>query len=241
MPKLKTHKKTGLTGALKNMVGITQMRNLLPHHSEGTLDELGDQFPSSNKMHAAESKLLAAFKKTANTNKLTLRLSPYLKKLGEIVFGETSKTIRSGNWYGNDTTWRMVLDLNKILLYCTNQLYLGKKKRQRQISIIDAIIVGEGNGPLEATKKKMGYCIIGKNPVAVDTVGACLMGFDFEKIPMIKNSYAVAEMPLCGFRPQDIIIKIGARSYRIDNIPQRFIKKFEPHFGWKGHIENEQR
>ena len=237
MPKLKTHKKTGLTGALKNMVGITQMRNLLPQHSEGTPDELGDQFPPSNKMRAAESNLLAAFKKTANTNKLTLHLSPLIKKLGEIIFGETSKTIRSGNWYGNDTAWRMVLDLNKIFLYCSKDLRLKKKKRQRQITIMDAIIAGEGNGPLEATKKKVGYCIIGKNPVAVDTVCAHLMGFNFEKIPMIRNSYAISEMPLCNFKPQDIIVKVGGKSYRLDNIPKQFIKKLEPHFGWKGHIE----
>jgi hypothetical protein len=33
------------------------------------------------------------------------------------ILGETGKVIRSGNWHGNDTIWRMILDLNKILLY----------------------------------------------------------------------------------------------------------------------------
>ena len=35
LPKLKTHKKVGLTCALKNLVGINANKNWLPHHTEG--------------------------------------------------------------------------------------------------------------------------------------------------------------------------------------------------------------
>ena len=37
LPKLKTHKKAGLTGALKNMVGINGHKEYLPHHRKGEL------------------------------------------------------------------------------------------------------------------------------------------------------------------------------------------------------------
>ena len=47
LPKLKTHKKTGLTGALKNLVGINANKNWLPHHTEGTPATGGDQFPAA--------------------------------------------------------------------------------------------------------------------------------------------------------------------------------------------------
>ena len=36
VPKLKTHKKVGLTVNLKNLVGINGNKNWLPHHREGT-------------------------------------------------------------------------------------------------------------------------------------------------------------------------------------------------------------
>ena len=36
MPKLKTHKKCGVTISLKNLVGLNTNKNLLPHHSLGT-------------------------------------------------------------------------------------------------------------------------------------------------------------------------------------------------------------
>jgi uncharacterized protein (DUF362 family) len=35
LPKLKTHKKTGVTLALKNLVGINGDKNWLPHHRDG--------------------------------------------------------------------------------------------------------------------------------------------------------------------------------------------------------------
>ncbi|MEO6848115.1 MAG: DUF362 domain-containing protein, partial [Chthoniobacterales bacterium] len=47
IPKLKTHKKVGLTCALKNLVGINANKNWLPHHTEGMPEEGGDQFPVS--------------------------------------------------------------------------------------------------------------------------------------------------------------------------------------------------
>ena len=47
LPKLKSHKKVGVTCALKNLVGINANKNWLPHHTEGTPDQGGDQFPAS--------------------------------------------------------------------------------------------------------------------------------------------------------------------------------------------------
>jgi len=35
LPKLKTHKKAGITCSLKNLVGINGDKNWLPHHTEG--------------------------------------------------------------------------------------------------------------------------------------------------------------------------------------------------------------
>lgn len=119
LPKMKTHKKVGVTLNLKNLVGINGNKNWLPHHREGVPANGGDQFASSGLSQRLEHFLLAKFKKHFP------RLGPIrnyvggpAKKLGRAVFGDTNTTrIRSGNWYGNDTTCRMVLDLNRALRY----------------------------------------------------------------------------------------------------------------------------
>ena len=54
LPKMKTHKKTGITCSLKNLVGINGDKNWLPHHVEGTLANRGDEFPDSSPMRSIE-------------------------------------------------------------------------------------------------------------------------------------------------------------------------------------------
>jgi len=56
LPKLKTHKKTGVTLALKNLVGINGDKNLLPHHCVGSIDQGGDEYPGSNWLDAVRSR-----------------------------------------------------------------------------------------------------------------------------------------------------------------------------------------
>ena len=70
-----------------------------------------------------------------------------LKALGKDIFGDTNtNTIRSGNWYGNDTTWRMVIDLNRILMYAQSSGCLQAKPARRMFCIVDGIVGGDGNG-----------------------------------------------------------------------------------------------
>jgi uncharacterized protein (DUF362 family) len=51
LPKLKTHKKTGITVCMKNLVGINGNKNWLPHHREGTPAQGGDQFADDRWLH----------------------------------------------------------------------------------------------------------------------------------------------------------------------------------------------
>ena len=48
VPKLKTHKKAGVTGALKNLVGINGHKAYLPHHRKGGAGRGGDAYPGSS-------------------------------------------------------------------------------------------------------------------------------------------------------------------------------------------------
>src|SRR5581483_1317751 len=46
VPKLKCHMKTGITGALKNFVGIIGSKDCLPHYRAGSAAGGGDEFPA---------------------------------------------------------------------------------------------------------------------------------------------------------------------------------------------------
>ncbi len=246
LPKMKTHKKAGITCSLKNLVGINTYKNWLPHHNEGTPDEGGDQFPQNTLKTKSEGVLL---------DKFTSFLSyyPYLgiflipiKKLGKILFGSTRTTIRSGSWYGNDTLWRTVLDLNKILIYANPDGSLRPhtvKSRKKYLSIVDGIIAGEGSGPEAPDPKHTGLLIIGTNPVAVDAACAKIMGFDWQKIPSIKNAFYINRYPLCDFVYDDIeIVSPDSRfNKRLAEIKSSDSFYFKPHFGWKDHIELSQQ
>jgi uncharacterized protein (DUF362 family) len=110
VPKLKTHKKVGITVNLKNLVGINGNKNWLPHHREGTPSAGGDQFADDSLLSRTERLTVAAFKRVFPLAGPARRvIAGPVKAAGERVFGDTNAgRVRSGNGYGNDTTWRMV-------------------------------------------------------------------------------------------------------------------------------------
>lgn len=240
LPKLKTHKKAGVTLSLKNMVGINGNKNYLPHFTEGTPSEGGDQFGSSalkNKLEGRSREILHRLLKCAGgKGKALVRR---IRRNGELIFGSTEETVRSGNWYGNDTLWRTILDLNKILFYADAFGNMRLDYPKGYLSIVDGIIAGEGNGPMAPEPKSCGILFAGFNPVAVDVVGATIMGYDFNKIPQLKNAFQIESYQLIPFQPEQIeLITNNKNSNRkLFEIDHQDILSFKPHFGWKGHIE----
>ena len=55
------------------------------------------------------------------------------------------------------------------------------------LHIVDAIVAGEGEGPLEPTPIDCGMLIGGSSALAVDSVAATLMGFDARRIPIVAH------------------------------------------------------
>lgn len=84
----------------------------------------------------------------------------------------TAKVTHRGAWPGNDTIWRMVVDL-----------YHGLMKRPRRtLSVIDGVVGGEGQGPFCPTSKFSCCVIAGKSLLATDVVAARYMGLNPLKI-----------------------------------------------------------
>ena len=241
LPKLKTHKKGGITSSLKNLVGINTYRNYLPHNSIGTPAEGGDQFPESQTKSLIESALMPFIHQHILKRPLLAKLFSPVIGLGKIIFGNNQDTIRGGSWYGNDTLWRMILDINKVLFYLNHDGTLkdgSSSKMNKYISIVDSIVAGEGNGPKAPDAIFVGYIIAGLNPVSVDSVCARIMNFDFKKIPSILNAYKIKCFPLVSFKMEDIKILFKGKVYSISTFPSSLVVNFRPHQGWVGHIEH---
>jgi uncharacterized protein (DUF362 family) len=240
LPKLKTHKKAGITSCLKNLVGINTYKNFLPHHSEGDASEGGDQFRGDRQTGRLEGSLVAFLKQNVLRNPVWARLLSPFKALGYLVFGETKNTVRSGNWYGNDTVWRMILDLNKILLYANPDGTLRPERaeeRKKYIGIVDAVIAGQGNGPMEPDPLYAGFIICGGNPVSIDAVCAAIMGFDPARIPSIARAFGIARYKLTAGALEDIVVSSRGERWGLADLPADVKTRFKPHFGWVGHIE----
>lgn len=241
IPKLKTHKKCGLTVNLKSLVGgVNADKNYLPHYVIGAPEKGGDQFNKSSLKTSAENALVLRVKRyLAKNNFIVQFISRKLKNTAYKVFGKTSKVVRSGNWYGNDTVWRMCLDLNRILMYCNPDGSIDPKKEKKFISIVDGVYSMEGQGPNAGVRKDTGLLIVGDNPVSVDTVCARIMGFDEKKIKLVYNALNKHLLPLYkgGFQDINIVSNETKWNKLATEISADDSLKFEPHFGWKGHIE----
>jgi uncharacterized protein (DUF362 family) len=241
IPKLKTHKKCGLTVNLKALVGINANKNWLPHYVFGAPGEGGDQFATSTFKNRLENQVVMPAKQ------LLIRGLPAFKnfarrtkRLGYEFFGDTEQVVRSGNWHGNDTVWRMSLDLNRILLYGNADGSLrAAGHTKRYLSIVDGIVAMEGNGPVAGTRREAGVLIAGANPVAVDLACARLIGLDPARLPILARALDAHRFPL---------IEGGeAQVAPLSNVPEwnrplgawraQDSLRFTPHFGWTGAIE----
>lgn len=239
LPKMKTHKKTGVTLSIKNFVGITADKNYLPHHTWGSPKHGGDDYPDTSFKRQFETWGSKFVKRIIiNIPFIGIKMAQILRAEGEKVFGATHNTIRSGNWYGNDTTWRMTLDLNRCLIY-GNPDGTFRKTKKRYYSVIDGVIAMEGAGPMQGDPKVCGIYISGEDPASVDAVATTLMGFDWKKLPVVYEAFSKHEMPISEIDPQNINVVSDIKDWSgsLDELRDKDHLDFVPYFGWKGHLE----
>lgn len=247
LPKLKTHKKAGVTVALKNLVGINGDKNWLPHHTEGTHRHGGDEHPQPGILHLLERWCAGHLRRLSlRSPSLGTTIHRHARRMGRPLFGQTDTVVRSGNWWGNDTVWRMCLDLNKLLLYGNLDGSLrepGPAGRKRYLAFVDGIVAGQGRGPLNPDPYPAGVVLFGANPASVDAAAAVLMGFDPELIPIVRHAFRCGQHPLAEWDWPAVELLSGVKEWQglLGDVPAHSTMDFEPHFAWVGHIERRPR
>jgi len=191
MPKLKVHKKAGITCCLKNLIGINGNKEYLPHHRKG-----GVESRRGGDSHLRDSWLIS-FLETLLDFMNCHRDHPWLYRQGERVVWRLLTYYRrkypgtqmEGSWYGNDTIWRTCLDLNRALLYADSNGTMQETPQREEISVVDAVVAGQGEGPLAPDPLETGAIFGVRNPAIGDFLGARLLGLDPAKIPLLQHAF----------------------------------------------------
>ena len=178
IPKMKTHKKTGVTMSLKSVIGLSNEKYWLPHFTEGDPTVGGDEYDRPQRKSESVENKLSRFPLPGD-HSLVARAAR---------IGGPPKII-DGSWEGNNTLWRTILDLNRILFFAGKDGVLRDQPVRRYLTLVDGIVAGEGEGPLGATPVRAGLLVGGFDPARVDAVASRNMGFDPEKIVMIREAF----------------------------------------------------
>jgi uncharacterized protein (DUF362 family) len=235
LPKLKTHSKSGITGALKNLVGLNGDKNYLPHHRVGGSATGGDCYEGLKPMkRMAELCLDIANRDVGGRWYGTWGLAASI--LNRVHGGDLE-----GKWYGNDTTWRMVLDLNRIAIYGRGDGTLGDVPLRRVYSLTDAIVAGQGNGPLAPDDARLGVVTFAHNSAYADLVHCALMGWDWRRIPLVREAFTTRAMPLTSGAPTDVDIRYRGGTQTVSDIAMQVGGRFRAPDGWRGHVEASER
>ncbi|MGV7223011.1 MAG: DUF362 domain-containing protein [Nitrospinales bacterium] len=241
IPKFKTHRRTAITLALKSYMGIPALKDSLPHFITGSVEEGGDQYinPSLRK------KIVTTLHDNIQSNPFTA-IKFVLAVIKKILWNTHwivpfKDDVYEAMWYGNDTLWRTLVDLNRIVFYADKEGKIRDTTQRDHFFLIDGIIGGEKNGPVSPDPVPLGLLMAGFNSPAMDAVGATLMGFDIEKIPLIKKALETNNQasPLFSGNPADIKVLDNGKEYTISELGRHRNLNFEPHPGWKGHVEIE--
>jgi hypothetical protein len=140
-----------------------------------------------------------------------------------------------GKYLDNDTIWRSMADLNRILLYADAAGRLQQARQRRYLTIVDGIVAAE-ESQYQPHPRPLGTVVIGSDPVTCDAVTARVMGFDPRKLRSVTQPERVSTQPLGPRRPEAVRVVTSWGSglnavYRTAVTPELHV------YSWRGQVE----
>ncbi|AOZ95497.1 DUF362 domain-containing protein [Butyrivibrio hungatei] len=234
MPKPKTHRKAGVTIAMKNMVGINARKEFLPHHTIGSVENGGDEYKKKSILREMSDKLYDFKNMKEGEEKYWIARPAFFfaygfKVLANIIYKEPGE----GSWSGNNTISRTINDLNKILIYADKDGNLCETPQRKVVIVADMIISGEKEGPVMPSPKKLGVIAVGENQLLFDTVIASFMGADIDKIPTIQTAQKLEKYTV-GIKTDPFVVSnIECYNGKLSLINKENFWHFIPTSGWR--------
>jgi hypothetical protein len=199
---LKSHAKVGATLNIKGLIGTVAEKNALVHWCIGYPLFGGDEYPPPKKVRDYFKLYFQHFLLDLLPSRVYFSLRNSFNKTAigkfynRIIDTEYQKEkMLRGAWEGNDTTWRMTVDVfNAFVKDCTG---LRKKNKWpfKTFSVVDGIIGGDTDGPHFPDKVEPKVIVSGEDFIAVDAVCVRLMDYNIETVKYLKyllNQYEIA-------------------------------------------------
>jgi uncharacterized protein (DUF362 family) len=243
LPKWKSHQKSAITAALKNLVGINGDKAYLPHFRRGAPKWGGDEYRDENRwLYWLQTTLRERYQKKNRAVYALLKPGwEALKKLRGIQtrLDDPGKSrsfyIAGGAWHGNDTLWRMVYDLNLVIQCADAEGRLQSAPQRNYFTLVDGLVSGEGNGPLQPLPRETDWLICGDDPFAIDAALCHFMGFAPAKVTVIAQRRTFAGTGWGQFELSDLEAELDGQKTRVTDSPVNF--HFVPPPGWRNHVE----
>jgi uncharacterized protein (DUF362 family) len=131
----------------------------------------------------------------------------------------------------------MALDLNRVLMYGNpDGTFREAAHPKPYLTIVDGVVGGEGNGPLDPDPVTSRVLICSDNPGEADAVAAKLMGFAIDRLSIVREAFTEHRWPIAKGRTSDIQVYDSriAKQVALDDIEPALPGGFRPHFGWPG-------
>lgn len=188
--KLKTHSKAGMTGCMKNLIGINGEKGWIPHYRKGAPAVGGDEYPDAVRRVMRTKEIVRQLVEGRHRRAYKFLRSGWRKYRALREMPSGTRLSGGGAWPGNDTIWRPVLDLVRVLRYADTDGIMRTSPSRGHICIMDGIVAGEGEGPLDATPRDAGTILCSLDPLATDIVASTYLGFDWSQIPQLRHGLA---------------------------------------------------
>lgn len=257
IPKMKTHKKGGVTLSMKNLIGINADKSWIAHHRRGSVKHGGDEYDSLPLRFLLEYRFVIFTKRyKLGVVFLTYFFSPlrnlasFIKdkittnKHSKMIYAdsdtkhESASVVTEGSWYRNNTIWRSIIDLNRTILFADRDGKMSEKRQRKYFALVDGIKGMDRNGPMHGIPKDSSCLVAAYNPVVCDYVSSLIMGIDPVKIPSINECFKLNKYKIIDFNHEEIAVKSNVKVYEdIHNMNWEKSLKFVPADNWKGHIE----
>lgn len=169
VPKLKTHGWSGITAALKNLMGLNLRTT----------------------SHFVQPEVMTEYEKMpdfALYRESPLRDVPHYTAASWKNNGFVSRKLIG---YENDVLWRSLCDLNRLIRYADKNGKIQPQFQRKYAVIVDAVIGTDRGGPVSPSTVETNAIVAGFDPVAVDAVCLRLMNWDYRQVPLVRNIDAI--------------------------------------------------
>jgi uncharacterized protein (DUF362 family) len=140
-----------------------------------------------------------------------------------------------GKYLDNDTIWRSMADLNRILLYADAAGRLHATRQRRYLTVVDGIVAAE-KSQYEPRPRPLGTVVIGADPVTCDAVTARVMGFDPQKLRSVTHAEQVPTHSLGPWQAADLRV-LTSWGGGLDSIYRASLTPELQVYSWQGAVE----